>query len=38
LVSYGAAFAKFPLFAYGWLGVQPFFLISGFVIFMTLRI
>jgi peptidoglycan/LPS O-acetylase OafA/YrhL len=33
---YGDEFSEFPLFSYGWLGVQLFFLISGFVIFMTL--
>ena len=33
---YGDIYAEFPLFKLGWLGVQLFFLISGFVIFMTL--
>ena len=33
---YGDSYAEFPLFKLGWLGVQLFFLISGFVIFMTL--
>ena len=37
LVPYGNTFAKLPIFAYGWLGVQLFFMISGFVIFMTLE-
>ena len=36
LVPYGDTYAEFPLFYFGWLGVQLFFLISGFVIFMTL--
>lgn len=31
------AFTQFPLFKYGYLGVQLFFLISGFVILMTLE-
>lgn len=35
-VPYGNRFADFPLFHYGWLGVELFFLISGFVILMTL--
>lgn len=37
LLPFGNTFAKFPVFAYGWLGVQLFFIISGFVIFMTLE-
>lgn len=37
LMPYGDRFAAFPLFRYGLLGVQLFFLISGFVIFMTLE-
>ena len=37
LVPFGDTFANFPVFAYGWLGVQLFFIISGFVIFMTLE-
>ena len=35
-VPYGNTYANFPLFYFGWLGVELFFLISGFVIFMTL--
>lgn len=34
---YGEQFMNFPLFAYGSLGVELFFLISGFVILMTLE-
>lgn len=37
LVPYGDDFSDFPLFQYGYLGVQLFFLISGFVILMTLE-
>ena len=33
---YGDSYAEFPVIKLGWLGVQLFFLISGFVIFMTL--
>ena len=36
LYPYGDDYADFPIFKLGWLGVQLFFLISGFVIFMTL--
>lgn len=36
VVPYGDALAGFPLFVYGSLGVQLFFMISGFVIFLTL--
>jgi len=36
IVPYGDAYQNFPIFKLGWLGVQLFFLISGFVIFMTL--
>lgn len=37
LVPYGNDYAGFPLFQYGWLGVELFFVISGFVILMTLE-
>ena len=37
LVPYHDNYAGLPLFAYGWLGVNLFFLISGYVILMTLR-
>ena len=37
LYPYGSKFAGIPVFAYGMLGVQLFFIISGFVIFMTLE-
>lgn len=37
LVPYGDAYAGFALFRFGWLGVELFFLISGFVIFLTLE-
>lgn len=36
LVPYGAAYQDFALFKLGWIGVELFFLISGFVIFMSL--
>lgn len=36
LVPYGDKYAMFPIFKLGWVGVQLFFLISGFVIFLTL--
>ena len=34
---YGDTFAQIPVFDNGWIGVQLFFMISGFVIFMTLE-
>ena len=37
LVPYGDAYAGFPLFSCGLLGVDLFFIISGFVILMTLE-
>jgi peptidoglycan/LPS O-acetylase OafA/YrhL len=37
LFPYGAAFAENPIFRHGRYGVQLFFLISGFVILMTLE-
>lgn len=36
ILPYGDNYASFPLFEYGYLGVQLFFLISGFVIYMSL--
>ena len=36
LLPYATATEHIPVFAYGWLGVELFFMISGFVIFMTL--
>lgn len=36
LYPYGEAYADFPFFKHGYLGVQFFFMISGFVIAMTL--
>lgn len=36
-VPYGAHFANFPVFSNGWLGVELFFIISGFVILLTLE-
>jgi peptidoglycan/LPS O-acetylase OafA/YrhL len=37
LMPFGDEFSEFPLFKFGYLGVQLFFLISGFVILMTLE-
>ena len=37
LLPYGRQYASVPLFKFGWLGVPLFFLISGFVILMTLE-
>lgn len=37
LVPYTDTYAQFPLFKFGFLGVQLFFLLSGFVILMTLE-
>jgi len=37
LVPYGHAYADFPIFKYGLFGVRLFFMISGFVILMTLE-
>lgn len=34
---YGASYAKIPPVRYGWLGVELFFMISGYVIHMTLE-
>ncbi len=36
MVPYGDTYQYFPIFNFGWVGVQLFFLVSGFVIFMTL--
>jgi peptidoglycan/LPS O-acetylase OafA/YrhL len=37
IMPYGSQYQKLPLFSYGWLGVNLFFMISGFVILMTLE-
>ncbi|WP_353663228.1 acyltransferase [Hydrogenimonas sp. SS33] len=36
IVPYAHRFEEIALFKYGWMGVQLFFMISGFVIFMSL--
>ena len=37
IVPFGSEFAEVPVFFHGWLGVQLFFMISGYVIFMSLE-
>ena len=37
LIVYDNDLSQFPVFQYGYLGVQLFFMISGFVILMTLE-
>jgi peptidoglycan/LPS O-acetylase OafA/YrhL len=37
VVPYGDRYAGFPLFRQGWLGVELFFLVSGYVILLTLE-
>lgn len=37
VVPYGDHYAEFPLFECGWVGVQLFFMISGFVILMSIE-
>ena len=36
VIPFGDRFSTFPVFATGWLGVHLFFMISGYVIYMTL--
>ena len=36
-MPYGARYASVPILSSGWMGVELFFLISGFVIFMTIE-
>lgn len=37
VVPYGKEYIQVPFFEHGWLGVQLFFMISGYVIFMSLQ-
>ena len=37
IVPYGSKYANISIFKFGWLGVELFFLISGYVILMTLE-
>ena len=37
ILPFGNSFSSFPVFAFGWLGVYLFFIISGFAIIMTLE-
>lgn len=36
ILPYGETYSSFPIFEYGWLGIYLFFMISGFVIFLSL--